>query len=111
MSHTEDKTSIITVGKAHKLAADALISARFVPKTCGKHYREFNLLAAYLIHLVAKYILDFTAYTVKRCILRINTASDALHISAAQHQRMAVNNAVGRLFFESLAYELIKFHT
>ena len=32
------------------------------------------------------------------------------HIAAAQHERVAVDNAVGGLFFESFADKLVKFH-
>lgn len=42
--------------------------------------------------------------------LRIDAVGHVLHIAAAQHQRVAVNNAVGGLLLESFADKLVKFH-
>ena len=110
MGHAEHHARIVSVGEAKKLAADALISAGLVPERSGESYREQHLLSADLVHLVADYILDFLRYAAQGHILRIDAVGNVFHIAAAQHERVAVDNAVGGLLFESFADKLVKFH-
>ena len=110
MGHAEHHARIVAVSEAKKLAADALVSARLVPERSGESYREQHLLSADLVHLVADYILDFLRYAAQGHELRIDTVGNVFHIAAAQHERVAVDNAVGGLLFESFADKLVKFH-
>ena len=110
VSHAEHHARIVAVGEAKKLAADALVSARLIPERSGESYREQHLLSADLVHLVADYILDFLCYAAQGHILRIDAVGNVFHIAAAQHERVAVDNAVGGLLFESFADKLVKFH-
>ena len=110
MGHAEHHARIVAVGEAKKLAADALVSARLIPERSGESYREQHFLSADFIHLVADYILDFLCYAAQGHELRIDAVGNVFHIAAAQHERVAVDNAVGGLLFESFADKLVKFH-
>ena len=110
VGHAEHHARVVAVGEAKKLAADALVSARLIPERSGESYREQNLLAADIVHFLADNILDFLRYAAQGEELRIDAVGHVLHIAAAQHQRVAVNNAVGGLLLESFADKLVKFH-
>ena len=110
VGHAEHHARVVAVGEAKKLAADALVSARLIPERSGESYREQNLLAADIVHFLADNILDFLRYAAQGHELRIDTVGNVFHIAAAQHERVAVDNAVGGLLFESFADKLVKFH-
>ena len=59
VSHAEDHLRIVAVCEAKQLAADALISAGFLPERSGHNYRERYFLAVYSVHFLADYLLDF----------------------------------------------------
>ena len=110
MSHAEHHGDIVPVGESEQLAADSLISAGFIPERSGHNDRELYLLTADSVHLFSDYILDFSRYPSERHKGGIDAVCDILHISAPEHESVAVYHAIRGLLLKSFADEFVNFH-
>ena len=101
VSHSKNHAAVVAVTETHQLRADTLKSSGLLPEGTWKHNREHHFLAVDRIHLFADDPLDLGSHPFARSKQRIDTVCHILDISALDHQRMAVDHAVGGLFFES----------
>ena len=77
----------------------------------GQSHREQTPPVRRLSSISSRIICSILlGYAAQGHILRIDAVGNVFHIAAAQHQRVAVDNAVGGLLFESFADKLVKFH-
>ena len=111
MRHAEHHRGVVSVLEAEQLGLDARISAGFLPKRGGHRHGEENLLPVDFVHLLAQDLLDLGGDAVERRELRENAAAHKLHVAAAQHQRMAVDDGAGGLFLKAVADKLTEFHS
>ena len=75
MRHTEDNVAPAAILKAGHLAADALITAGFLPEGGGHDHGEQHFLPADRIHLLADNLLDLAGDPARRRIERIDTVA------------------------------------
>ena len=64
VGQAEDHLRLVAVGEAEKLAADALVSAGFLPEGRWHYNREGYLLTIDSVHLLADYLLYLAGYAL-----------------------------------------------
>ena len=104
VGHAEDHLRLVAVGEAQQLAADALVSAGFLPEGRGHYYGEGYLLTVDGVHLLADYLLDLAGDALQGHVAGEDAVRNVLHVAAAYHQRVAVDVAVGGALLEAVAY-------
>ena len=110
MRHAQAHLRAGAIGEAQHLAADALVAAGFLPQAGGHGHREEHLLAVDRVHLLAHNGLDLFGDALCDRRERVDAVADVLDITAAHHQRLAGDLAVGGGLLKALCDEIADLH-
>ena len=110
VGHAKDMFGPVPVFKTDQFPADRVVTAGLFPQIRGHNDGEEDFLSVDGVHLLTDDLLDLGGDPAKDGIFAENAVADIFHVAAADHQRMAGDLRVGRVFFEALAYQIFEFH-